>query len=185
LHLSATNNTFLGDFINKCRPDLSKRGILLEVLERLKRLEDHCGLDKAAENQEGDADSMSISTTESESIQETPLSEIPTTIIPAGIRDILSRIKDEGSRSMLLSNVFCHLQQVQSCFFANELCFRAITSAMSEIQFMQDTQLTEPPEREPIPKELARQFIDCMQSLRSSRSSPYACATADTFFRFL
>ncbi|KAJ5599935.1 hypothetical protein N7450_001002 [Penicillium hetheringtonii] len=137
-------------------PDLSERGILLEVLERLKRLEDHCGLDKAAENQERRC--------RFDSIQETPLSEITTTIIPAGIRDILSRIKDEGSRSMLLSNVFCHLQQVQSCFFANQQCFRAITSAMAEIQFMQDTQLTEPPEREPIPKELARQFIDYFYS---------------------
>lgn len=104
---------------------------------------------------------MSISSNESETIQDPALPETPAPVVPDGIRDILSRIKDEGSRSMLLSNVFCHLQQVQSCFFTNERCFRAITSAMSEIQFMQDTESMEPFERDPIPKELAREFIDC------------------------
>lgn len=104
---------------------------------------------------------MSISSIE-ENTRNATLPETPTTIVPPGIRDIISRIKDEGSQSMLLSSVFCHLQQIQSCFLENEQCFCAITSAMSEIQFMQDTQPTEPSEEElSIPKDLARQLIDC------------------------
>ncbi|KAJ5466166.1 hypothetical protein N7530_009953 [Penicillium desertorum] len=137
-----------------------EKGVLLEVLERLKRLEEHCGLDTFAGNQDNEVDSMSISSVESENTRNTTLPETPTTIVPPGIRDIISRIKDEGSRSMLLSSVFCHLQQIESCFLENERCLCAITSAISEIQFMQDTQLTEPPEELSIPKDLAQQLID-------------------------
>ncbi|KXG50668.1 uncharacterized protein PGRI_044350 [Penicillium griseofulvum] len=137
-----------------------EKGVLLEVIERLKRLEEHCGLDNFAGNQDNEVDSMSISSLESENTRNTTLPETPTTIVPPGIRDIISRIKDEGSRSMLLSNVFCHLQQIQSCFLENEQCFSAITSAMSEIQFMQDTQPAETREELSIPKDLAKQLID-------------------------
>jgi hypothetical protein len=104
---------------------------------------------------------MSISSVESENTRNTTLPEIPTTIVPPGICDIVNRINDEGSRSMLLSSVFCHLQQIESCFLENEQWLCAITSAMSEIQFMQDTQPTEPPEELSIPKDLAQQLIDC------------------------
>lgn len=104
---------------------------------------------------------MSISSVESENTQNATLPEAPTTIVPPGIRDIISRIKDEGSQSMLLSSVFCHLQQIQWCFLENESCFRAITSAMSEMKFMQDTQPTEASEEPSIPKDLAQQLIDC------------------------
>lgn len=104
---------------------------------------------------------MSISSVESENTRNATLPETPTTILPPGIRDIISGIKDEGSQSMLLSSVFCHLQQIQPCFLENEQCFYVITSAMSEIQFMQDAQPTEPSEELPIPKELAQQLIDC------------------------
>ncbi|KAJ5435517.1 hypothetical protein N7445_006402, partial [Penicillium cf. griseofulvum] len=144
----------------KQRTEILEKGILLEVLERLKCLEEHCGLDTFAGNQDNEVDSMSISSVESENTRNTTLPETPTTIVPSGIRDIISRIKDEGSRSMLLSNVFCHLQQIQPCFLENEQCFCAITSAMSEIQFMQDTQPTEPSEELSIPKDLAKQLID-------------------------
>lgn len=104
---------------------------------------------------------MSISSVESENTRIAILPEIPTTIVPPGIRDIVSRIKDEGSQSMLLSSVFCHLQQIQPCFLANEQCFCTITSAMSEVEFMQDTEPTKPSEELSIPKDLAKQLIDC------------------------
>lgn len=104
---------------------------------------------------------MSTSSVESENTRNAILPETPTTILPPGIRDIISHIKDEGSQSMLLSSVFCHLQQIQSCFLENEQCFCAITSAMSEIQSMQDTQPAEPSEELSIPKDLAQQLIDC------------------------
>lgn len=118
-------------------------------------------MDTFAGNQDNEVDSMSISSVESENTRNATLPETPTTIVPPGIRDIISRIKDEGSQSMLLSSVFCHLQQIQSCFLENEQCFCVITSAMSEIQFMQDTQPTEPSEELSIPKDLAQQLIDC------------------------
>ncbi|KAJ5244458.1 hypothetical protein N7489_004554 [Penicillium chrysogenum] len=140
--------------------DISEKGALLGVLKRLKRLEEHCGLDTFAGNQDNEVDSMSISSVESENTRNTTLPEIPTTIVPPGICDIVNRIKDEGSRSMLLSSVFCHLQQIESCFLENEQWLCAITSAMSEIHFMQDTQPAEPPEELSIPKDLAQQLID-------------------------
>ncbi|KAF4769654.1 hypothetical protein HAV15_011575 [Penicillium sp. str.  len=144
----------------KQRTEISEKTVLLEVLERLRCLEEHCGLDTFAGNQDNEVDSMSISSVESENTRNATLPETPTTIVPPGIRDIISRIKDEGSQSMLLSSVFCHLQQIQSCFLENEQCFCVITSAMSEIQFMQDTQPTEPSEELSIPKDLAQQLID-------------------------
>ncbi|KAJ6156646.1 hypothetical protein N7497_005531 [Penicillium chrysogenum] len=140
--------------------DISEKGALVGVLKRLKRLEEHCGLDTFAGNQDNEVDSMSISSVESENTRNTTLPEIPTTIVPPGICDIVNRIKDEGSRSMLLSSVFCHLQQIESCFLENEQWLCAITSAMSEIHFMQDTQPAEPPEELSIPKDLAQQLID-------------------------
>ncbi|KAJ5941216.1 hypothetical protein N7516_001384 [Penicillium verrucosum] len=144
----------------KQRTKFSEKGVLLEVLERLRCLEEHCGLDTFAGNQDNELDSMSISSVESENAQNATLPEAPTTIVPPGIRDIIGRIKDEGSQSMLLSSVFCHLQQIQWCFLENEQCFHAITSAMPEIKFMQDTQPTEASEEPSIPKDLAQQLID-------------------------
>ncbi|KAJ5420687.1 hypothetical protein N7465_003206, partial [Penicillium sp. CMV-2018d] len=161
--LTTNNNEYwacISDYFVWSLTEISEKGVLLEVLERLRCLEEHCGLDTFAGNQDNEVDSMSTSSVESENTRNATLPETPTTILPPGIRDIISRIKDEGSQSMLLSCVFCHLQQIQSCFLENEQCFGAITSAMSEIQFMQDTQPTEPSEELSIPKDLAQQLID-------------------------
>ncbi|KAJ5129548.1 uncharacterized protein N7515_005587 [Penicillium bovifimosum] len=146
----------------KHQTEISEKGVLLEVLERLKRLEEYCGLDTSAGNHDNEIDSMSISSVESEDTRNTTLPETPNTIVPPGIRDIISRIKDEGSRSMLLSSVLCHLQQIESCFLENEQFLCAIGSAMSETQFMKviQPQPTEPPEELSIPKDLAQQLID-------------------------
>ncbi|CAI7644759.1 unnamed protein product [Penicillium pancosmium] len=106
---------------------------------------------------------------ESRDTPNAPVTEIsvPITLVPAVVRGIVGRIKDEGSRSMLLSSVFCHLRSVESCFFENEQCIRAITSAMSEIEFMQSTQAVEPLRDPVVPKEQAKKFIenyyDCYQ----------------------
>ncbi|KAJ5975437.1 hypothetical protein N7481_009144 [Penicillium waksmanii] len=162
----------------KKEPEISEKSVLLEVLKRLKRLEEHCGLEgtpntRAQDNGDGD-DLMSISSSvESDDDQNVPLVEsgdapnipvtdtsIPVTLVPAVVRSIVGRIKDEGSRSMLLSSVFCHLRSVESCFFENEQCIRAITSAMSEIEFMQSTQAIEPLRDPVVPKDQAKKLIE-------------------------
>lgn len=144
--------------------ETSERALLFEVLDRLKRLEQHCGLEDTANTQDNGDDSMSISSGESAKSQDTTLAtspDSPPTHLPAVINTIVHRIKDEGSRSMLLSNVFCHLRQVESCFFENERCIRATTSAMAEIDFMQSSiPPTEPPRDPIVPKEMAKKFIE-------------------------
>lgn len=163
---------------NISRPEVSEKTVLFEVLKRLKRLEEHCGLEDtpnthAQDNGDGD-DSMSIlSSVGSDDDQNMPLAKsgdaanvpvteisVPVTLVPAVVRGIIGRIKDEGSRSMLLSSVFCHLRSVESCFFENEQCIRAITSAMSEIEFMQSTQAVEPLRDPVVPKEQAKKLIE-------------------------
>lgn len=109
---------------------------------------------------------------------------IPITLVPAVIHNVVSRIKDEGSRSMLLSNVFCHLRSVESCFFENEQCIRAVTSAMLEIDFMQSTQEAEPLRDPVIPKDLARKFIESKPFL-SSLFQPWSSSYLLTMARLL
>ncbi|KAJ5743872.1 hypothetical protein N7533_008742 [Penicillium manginii] len=179
--------TGIEELTNYRRPEISEKRLLLEVLSRLKRLEEHCGLENVSNTRTqgngDDDDSMSISSSvESDDdrnmalvqARDTPNTSlpvadipIPITLVPAVIHNVVSRIKDEGSRSMLLSNVFCHLRSVESCFFENEQCIRAVTSAMLEIDFMQSTQEAEPLRDPVIPKDLARKFIenyyDCYQ----------------------
>lgn len=138
------------------RNEAVEQSLLVEVLDRLKRLEEHCGLENAQRTEDHDVDdSMSISSVESAP----PLAESSGLATPAVIRGIISRIRDEGSRSMLQSNVFCHLRQLESCFFENEQCIRAINSAMSEIEFMQSTQSVKALSDPVVPKDLAKKFI--------------------------
>jgi hypothetical protein len=75
------------------------------------------------------------------------------------IGGILSRIRDPHSRALLLSNVFSHLQGVESRFFENENCVRAIAVAMSKIEHLQDTPTNEQTASADMPKEIARKFL--------------------------
>ncbi|KNG81604.1 fungal specific transcription factor [Aspergillus nomiae NRRL 13137] len=107
-------------------------------MDRLKRLEEQVGLGNAPETEDNGDDSMSISSVGSEAARAISIDKDPAQVVPSVIRDIVSRIKDEGSRSMLLSNVFCHLRQVDSCYFENNRCIKAMTSAISEIESTQN-----------------------------------------------
>ncbi|RAQ51311.1 fungal specific transcription factor [Aspergillus flavus] len=118
--------------------------LLLEIIDRLKRLEEQVGLEKTPETENNGDDSMSISSVGSEAPRAISLDKDPAQVVPSVIRDIVSRINDEGTRSMLLSSVFCHLRQVDSCYFENDRCITAMTSAILEIEQTQSTQSTEP-----------------------------------------
>ncbi|KOC11001.1 fungal specific transcription factor [Aspergillus flavus AF70] len=134
--------------------------LLLEIIDRLKRLEEQVGLENTPETEDNGDDTMSISSVGSEAPRAISLDKDPAQVVPSVIRDIVSRIKDEGARSMLLSSVFCHLRQVDSCYFENVRCITAMTSAILEIEQTQSTQSTEPLEDPVIPKDLAKKIIE-------------------------
>ena len=134
--------------------------LLLEIIDRLKRLEEQVGLENTPETEDNGDDSMSISSVGSEAPRAISLDKDPAQVVPSVIRDIVSRINDEGTRSMLLSSVFCHLRQVDSCHFENDRCITAMTSAILEIEQTQSTQSTEPLEDPVIPKDLAKKIIE-------------------------
>ncbi|KAJ5826007.1 hypothetical protein N7474_003145, partial [Penicillium riverlandense] len=152
------------------RNETSGKHLLSEILDRLNRLEEKFCLENAPETEDNGDDSMSIFLVKSGAARATPLDDNLAQVVPSVIRDIVSRMKAEGSRSMLLSNVFCQLRQVDSCFFENNRCIRAITSAISEIESMQSTQSIEPLGPPIIPKDLAKKFIEskCLPSLYHS-----------------
>ncbi|KAE8161917.1 hypothetical protein BDV40DRAFT_266301 [Aspergillus tamarii] len=136
------------------------KSLLLEVLDRLKRLEERVGLENASDTDNNGDDTMSIASVSSEAAWPISRDEDPAQVVPSVIRHIFSRIKDEGSRSMLLSIVFCHLRQVDSCFLENNRCINAITSAISEIESIQSTQSIEPLGDPVVPKDLAKKIIE-------------------------
>ncbi|KAJ5082178.1 hypothetical protein N7532_011221 [Penicillium argentinense] len=138
--------------------DIDEKRVLLEVLHRLKRLEDHCGIEKGPGPDEHDEGSMSVSSVDSETTKIVPLAECRSPISPV-VNSILDGIKDAHTRSLLLSNVFCHLRTVESCIFQSERCMEAIRSAMSELQHEEDTQMDESPSAHVIQKEAAKESI--------------------------
>ncbi|KAE8361878.1 hypothetical protein BDV27DRAFT_24216 [Aspergillus caelatus] len=103
---------------------------------------------------------MSISSIGAEAAQAISLDEDPAQVVPSAIRHIVNGIKDEGSRSMLLSNVFCHLRHVGSYFFENNRCIKTITSAVSEIEPIHSTESIEPLGDAIVPKDLAKKIIE-------------------------
>jgi hypothetical protein len=141
------------------RNDVNENGVLLEVLRRLKRLEDHCGLEKSPDIDE-DADSpMSFSSVDSDTSKPVSSDKSHAPTMPGVIGGILSRIKNPGNRALLLSNVFSHLRRAESCFFENERCVGAIAAAMSEIDYLQNEHDNQPPASPEIPSDLAKNFI--------------------------
>ncbi|CEJ61114.1 hypothetical protein PMG11_09656 [Penicillium brasilianum] len=147
--------------------DVSENNVLADVLDRLKRLEEHCGLETASDNDEHVDRSMSRPSVNSDHSTAVFPERSNSPVPPGVIGGILSRIRDPQSRALLLSNVFSHLQGVESRFFENENCVRAIAVAMSKIEHLQDTPTNEPTASADMPKEIARKFLrnyyDCYQ----------------------
>lgn len=73
---------------------------------------------------------------------------------------MLDKIKDQTTRSQLFSNVFYHLRNAESRFFENEICIKAMETAMFEIDYVDNTQTSEMEAPPPvIEKEKTRQWI--------------------------
>lgn len=144
------------------RNETSDRRLLVKILDRLNRLEDHCFPGNAPGTDDDGDDAMSISSASSDTAWAMPVDEDPTHIVPSAIRDAIRSIKDESNRSILLSSVFCHLKQMQSCFFDNSRCIQAITSAFSEIDSLGVTSSPDPLKEPIIPKDLAKRLIESM-----------------------
>lgn len=142
------------------RIDTSDNRLLLEILDRLDRIEKHCGLENAPETEENGGVSMSISPVASGAPWPAPLDEDPAQAVPSVVQDLVSRIGDKSSRSMIVSNVFCRLRQIGSRFFENDRCIQAIASAISEIESIQSPENIESLEDPVMPKELARKLIE-------------------------
>ncbi|KAJ5966600.1 hypothetical protein N7481_013314 [Penicillium waksmanii] len=120
------------------------QNLFLDILGRLDRLEKHCSLSASAG---------------SSASQRPPLSEDPLPIAPSPIQNIVNCIKDEDTRHFLLFNIFCCLGQLNSCFFIGR-SIRAITSAISEIESLQNTQSVELLGDPDISKSLAKRLIE-------------------------
>lgn len=138
----------------------------MEILDRLNRLEDHCFPGNTPGSDDDGDDAMSTSSASSGTAWATPRDEDPTHVVPSAIRDAIRSIKDESNRSILLSSVFCHLKQMQSCFFDNSRCIQAITSAVSEIDSLGATKAADPLKEPIIPKDLAKKLIESMHPPR-------------------
>lgn len=74
---------------------------------------------------------------------------------------ILKGLKDENMRSLLSSNVFCHLKTVESRFWGNEKCIQAIEVAMREISELENVETEKPKASPAITKETAHKWIEC------------------------
>ncbi|OJJ67624.1 hypothetical protein ASPBRDRAFT_47673 [Aspergillus brasiliensis CBS 101740] len=73
---------------------------------------------------------------------------------------ILKGLKDENTRSLLSSNVFCHLKTVESRFWGNEKCIQAIEVAMREISKLENVEPEKPKTSPVITKETAHKWIE-------------------------
>ncbi|KAE8381905.1 hypothetical protein BDV26DRAFT_254837 [Aspergillus bertholletiae] len=140
--------------------ETSHKDLILDILHRIKRLEEHVGLENGSETEDNGDDPMSIPVVDSGAAQATCLDEDPAQLVPSVIRDIVSCIEDESNRSMLLSTVFCELRKVDTRFLENDWFIRAMTSAISEVEQIQTTQSIEPHGEPIIPKELAKKIIE-------------------------
>ncbi|KAF3392814.1 hypothetical protein F1880_008729 [Penicillium rolfsii] len=141
------------------RNDISENNVLIDVLNRLKRLEEHCGLEKETNTAEHADHAVLRSSVDSDTSRAT-VSDKSHSATPSGVIGcILSRIKDPESRALLLTNVFSHLRAVESCLFQNETCMLAIAAALSEIEHLQNTSVDQGSPSHAIPKDLTRKFI--------------------------
>lgn len=77
---------------------------------------------------------------------------------------MLASETDPAGRTLLETNMFCHLQNVLSLAFDKDCCMKAMESAIAEVRAAESTQerSLSPPSTTVIPKELAKRLIDCM-----------------------
>ena len=135
-----------------------KHDVFLNIFRRLERLEDHCRLNRDAEDlKDAYPSSMSVSSDDSDITG--PNNDETHNPNTQGVVDtVLSRINDKGARSFIHSNVFNHLAHVKSRFFNDERCIETINAAMTDIEYMEDTH-TEGQPSPGIAKEVAKKWI--------------------------
>jgi hypothetical protein len=122
-----------------------KANPLWDILRRLNRLEKYCSLPSAS--------------AASDASQTTPVNDDSLQIVPPAIQNLIKCIKDEDTRYFLVLNLFCRLRQIHSTFFSSR-AISAITSAISEIEFLQNTPSLELLEDPVIQKDLVKRLIE-------------------------
>ncbi|KAE8317179.1 hypothetical protein BDV41DRAFT_561759 [Aspergillus transmontanensis] len=142
----------------------SEKDLLLDILRRLERLEDHCKISPDSEGHGVAPSSISVSSdfTRSRlaSIDRLHSSQPRTPNTQSVVHSMLNGIKDDRARSLLSSNVFCHLRNVESRLFENETCVKAVEAAMAEVERLEsarEVNVLDPPA---ITKEMAKRWFE-------------------------
>lgn len=148
-----------------CTSNPSEKDLLLDILRRLERLEDHCKINPDSEGHGVASSSISVS---SDFTRSRPASiDLPHSSQPrtpntqSVVHSMLNGIKDDRARSLLASNVFCHLRNVESRLFENETCVKAVEAAMAEVERLEsarEVNVLDPPA---ITKEMAKRWVKC------------------------
>lgn len=141
-------------------PETSER-LLVEVLDRLRRLEEQVGLATGPVTEDNEHPSAP-SVVDSGALRS---GDALPRVTPCVVRDMIRGMHDMDTRSVLLFDIFCPLRQIDSCFFDNPHCLRAFRSAISEIETAPTTQTIELPDQI-IPKDLAKKLIESESSPR-------------------
>lgn len=113
----------------------------------------------------------------------------PPSVLPRGIESplptaqgvaqtILRGPKNEKSRSLLSPDNFRHLKTVESRFWGNEKCIRAIEGAMQEISQLENVESEKPKASPVITKETAHKWIEC--TVRPQHVESQHCANLDS-----
>lgn len=134
----------------------------MEVLDRLRRLEEQAGLATGPISTHNEHP-LTPSVADSGTVRS---DEALTRVAPYVARDMIRGMKDEDARSMILSNIFCPLRQIDSCLFDNTRCLTALRFAISEIESAQNVQTIELSGPK-FPKDLARKLIESESSHRA------------------
>ncbi|KNG87913.1 fungal specific transcription factor [Aspergillus nomiae NRRL 13137] len=142
----------------------SEKDLLLDVLRRLERLEEHCKIDPDSAGHDGASRSMSVSSdlsgTRPASIDLLHGSQPRTPNTQPVVNSMLNGIKDDQARSLLSSNVFCHLRNIESRLFANEACVKAMEAAMAEVERLESTRKVDVLNPPVITKEMAKRWVE-------------------------
>lgn len=143
----------------------SEKDILLDILKRLERLEDHCNINRGTRDHSDASRSMSVLSSDADvnGTQSTTggvlhSSQSPKT--PAVVNSMLNGTKDAQAKSLLSSNVFCHLRNVGSRLLENETCVKAMEAAMVEVGRLEDPLESDVLDFPGISKDMAMRWID-------------------------
>lgn len=156
----------------------------MDALGRLTRLEEHYRQDGSLEAHRNAVDNspfFDLGAAPGESIGEDSTPEVPLVI-----QNAIHNIENPKTRSLLLSNVFCHLRLINTCFFNNERCIKAINSATAEIESLQKVQEIELPRGPIVPKDLAKDLIESKRAMTpSSHPLVFGSGLSKVFARVL